>query len=314
MANQKIQAVATVGVGTVGASWAIVFATHGLETRLYDAAAGATDRAETFMNESMSVLVQAGYLTPQEAEAAKKRVRKCGSLEEALNGVDFVQESAPESYEVKRPLFKEMDSLCAPEILLASSSSGLLISEIQAGLIHPERCLVAHPFNPPHLIPLVELVPGPQTKPETLERAREFYRSLEKTPITLRKEVPGHIVNRLAAALWREAIDLAVRGVASVEDIDKAVSDGPGLRWALMGQHLIYHLNGGPGGIAYFLEHLGPSYEAWWKDLAAWTDLPPEASAVLVEGIKDETGARTFKEIQDWRDEHLLKLVRLLGK
>jgi 3-hydroxyacyl-CoA dehydrogenase len=312
MTDQQVKSVAVVGTGTVGASWALLFTTHGLTARLYDEKAEATARAEAFIAKSMQVLIEAGHLTQAEADAAQRRLVKCGSLEEALSQADFVQESAYESYEIKRPLFQRLDALCPPNILLATSSSGLLMSEIQQGLAHPERCLVAHPFNPPHLIPLVELVPGRQTRPETLEKAKRFYLSVGKRPIILRKEVTGHIVNRLQAALWREAIDLAITGVASVEDIDLAVSAGPGLRWALMGQHMVYHLNGGPGGIANFLAQLGPAFESWCRDLATWTELPPEAPQVLIEGLNEAMAGRTFEEIRDWRDEYLLKLIDLL--
>ena len=314
MADQAINTVAVVGTGTVGSSWALYFATHGLETRLYDGSPEALARAETFLAENMTTLIEAGQLTLQEAQAAKARVSAFDRLEEALIDAQFVQESVYESYEVKRPVFQQLDALCAPDILLASSSSGLLMSEIQRGLTHPERCLVAHPFNPPHLIPLVELVPGAQTAPETLERAHEIYLALGKTPITLRKEVSGHIVNRLQAALWREAIDLAVQGVASIEDIDLAVSAGPGLRWALMGQHMIYHLNGGPGGMPYFLELLQEGFESYWRDLADWSELSPEAAQVMIDGVQEAMGDRTYQDMVAWRDEYLLKLVDLLQR
>ena len=312
MTEHKIQTVAVVGCGTIGASWALLFATRGLQVRLYDESASALDRAESFLDESMAVLIKAGHLTPSEADQARVRISRYQSLEDTLALADFVQESAFESYDVKRPLYRQLDALSRQHVLLASSSSGLLMSEIQAGLTHPERCLIAHPFNPPHLIPLVELVPGRQTHSETLERARDFYLWLGKTPVMLRKEVSGHIVNRLAAALWREAIDLAVEGVASVEDIDLAVSAGPGLRWALMGQHLIYHLAGGPGGMEAFLKHLQPAVESWWQDLATWTEMPPEAPQVLIEGLNESLGNRSFKEITDWRDQALLRLVDTL--
>lgn len=304
-----IKSIAVVGAGTIGASWAVLFTTHGLEARLYDEAPNALDRAEVLMTESLAVLAKAGQLTGEAVEAAMSRVVKTGSLEEAIAGADFVQESVHESYEVKKPVFKRLDALCPPGMLIASSSSGLLMSELQAGLNHPERCLIAHPFNPPHLVPLVELVPGPQTPLETLERAKAFYLTVDKVPILLRKEVTGHIVNRLAAALWREAIALAVEGVASVADIDKAVYAGPGLRWAFIGQHLLYHMAGGPGGMENFLKHLGPAAETWIADLATWTEIPPEAGPVLIEGLKEEISGRTFKELQEWRDQALIKVV-----
>jgi 3-hydroxyacyl-CoA dehydrogenase len=281
---------------------------------MYDQVPEALDKAETFIADSMAVLVEAGHLTVAEVEAAKARIHKAASLEEVLADVGFVQESAFESYEVKRPLFRQLDVLCPPEVILATSSSGLLMSEIQRGLTHPERCLVAHPFNPPHLIPLVELVPGGETVPQTIDLAADFYRSVGKVPIKLKKEVTGFIVNRLQAALWREAIDLVVQGVASVEDVDLAVSAGPGLRWALFGQHTIFHLNGGPGGLESFLRQFHDPVETWWDALATWTEWPPTAEQMLIDGLAEAHKDRTYQELQDYRDENLLKLLDLLHK
>jgi 3-hydroxyacyl-CoA dehydrogenase len=312
--NQTIQTVAVVGAGTVGASWALLFATHGLTTRMYDQSADALQTAEAFLDSNMALLVRAGLLDDVAVGAVKALISTHTTLRSALEDAQFVQESAFENYDVKRQLFQLLDAFCPPEVLLASSSSGLLMSEIQAGLAHPERCLIAHPINPPHLVPLVELAPGRQTDPAAIERARVFYLALGKTPVVLRKEAPGHIANRLAVALWREAINLAVEGVASVADIDRAISAGPGLRWALLGQHMIYHLNGGPGGMAGLLAHFGPSIETWWRDLATWTELPPGAAAVLTAGIEEELGGRSYQELQEWRDQALLNMLDALRR
>ena len=186
------------------------------------------------------------------------------------------------------------------------------MTEIQKVTHHPGRCLIAHPFNPPHLIPLVELVPGEATDPATVAIMKDFYHELGKVPIVLKKAVPGHIANRLALALWREAVDLVVRGIASVEDVDKAVCAGPGLRWALMGPHMIYHLGGGEGGMDHFLDHFGPSFKTWWENMAAWTTLPPETKKVLVDGLKKEMGDRSMIDITSWRDEKLSALLKLI--
>ncbi|HHY96025.1 MAG TPA: hypothetical protein GX513_13600, partial [Firmicutes bacterium] len=197
--------------------------------------------------------------------------------------------------------------------LLASSSSGLLMTEIQKVTRHPERCLIAHPINPVYLIPLVELVPGERTSPEALAAAKGFLEGLGKVPVILRREVPGYLENRITAALWREAIDLVHQGVASVEDVDKTIWAGPGLRYALMGPHLIYHLGGGPGGIRHFVEHLHPAFQQWWSDMSTWTSIPEGAVESLEQGLQEVMAGRSYQEMVAWRDGMLVKMLKLLG-
>jgi 3-hydroxyacyl-CoA dehydrogenase len=184
------------------------------------------------------------------------------------------------------------------------------MTELQKVMKHPRRSLIAHPFNPPHLVPLVELVPGSETDPEIIRKLYDFYRGLGKIPVVLKKEVPGHIANRLATALWREAIDLVASGVASVEDVDKALYAGPGIRWAFMGQHLIYHLGGGEGGYEHFIEHLGKGIELNWKSMATWTEIPAEAREAVVRGMNDFLGEREMPDLTRWRDEKLVKILK----
>ena len=186
------------------------------------------------------------------------------------------------------------------------------MTPIQRVTHHPGRCLIAHPFNPPHLIPLVELVPGDDTDGQTISNMKVFYEDLGKVPVVLKKAVAGHIANRLALALWREAVDLVAKGIASVEDVDKAVSAGPGLRWAVMGPHMIYHLGGGEGGMDHFIDHFAPAVKVWWESLAGWTTLPPEAKTMLVDGLKEELGDRTISDMNRWRDEKLIKVLKIL--
>lgn len=224
---------------------------------------------------------------------------------------DFVQESAPERYDVKTALYQELDRCLDPGVPVASSSSGLLISRLQTGCRYPQRYLIAHPFNPPHLIPLVELVPGPHTDPQITERVYNAFKAWGKSPILLKKEVPGHVANRLAAALWREAISLVAEGVASVGDVDRALCDGPGLRWALMGAHLTYHLGGGTGGIRHFWEHLGPAFETYFADLDRSTTLSADALDLLEKGITQEVGDRSIEELARWRDATLIQLLKV---
>lgn len=310
MQDRDSRTVALVGVGTVGLGWAAFYAVKGLAVRLYDARETAVQGAPAAVRERLETLTAVGLLDPAEVAPALARLAPASTLAEACAGVDLVQESAAEDAGVKRALFADMDALLAPEVILASSSSGLLISELQAGLRHPERTLIAHPFHPPHLMPLVELVGGQSTSPAVVERARAFYEGLGKTAVVLRREIPGHLANRLAAAVWREAVDLVASGAASVEDVDRAMAAGPGLRWAFMGPHLTYHIGGGQGGYAHFIEHVGQTFEAYWRDLATWTTLPPGAAEAVIDGVAAEVAGRGPAELAAWRDQRLAAVLR----
>lgn len=307
-----IRRIGVVGAGVIGSSWAAFYASKGLEVKLYDIDPAFRRKGLRMTSENIEALREGGMLSAEAAEEARNKVTTSDDLNEAVADVQWVQESAAENYETKQKLFGALDEAASPDAVLASSSSGLLMTEIQKHARHPERCLIAHPFNPPHLIPLVELVPGAKTGPETVSAAKSFFERLGKVPVVLKKEAPGHIANRLAAALWREATDIVLRGVASVEDVDRALSAGLGLRYALMGQHLIYHLGGGEGGMAHFIEHLGPAFERWWRDMADWTSLPPHAKEALVRGVQEETGGKSPGEIAKWRDERLIKLLKII--
>jgi 3-hydroxyacyl-CoA dehydrogenase len=272
-----IRTVAVVGTGVIGASWAALFLSHGLDVVATDPAPGAEER--------LRAEVAATGL------AAHGRLAFVGDVAEAVAHADFVQENGPERIDVKHALFATLDEAARPDVVLASSSSGLLPSAIATACVaHPERVLVGHPFNPPHLLPLVEVVPGERTGEAAVDQAMAFYTALGKKPIRLRHELPGHVANRLQAALWREAYSLVDRGVATVADIDTAIANGPGLRWALLGPFAVQHLSGGPGGIAHVLEHLGPPTEAWWRDMGD-PSLTPELAAKIVTGVADEFAA-----------------------
>jgi carnitine 3-dehydrogenase len=234
----------------------------------------------------------------------------CADVERTVAAADFVQENAPEREPVKQKLLVRIDAALPPERIIASSSSGLLISRLAASCRHPERIVIGHPFNPPHLIPLVEVVGGEATAPAAIERALEFYSSIGKRPIHIRREVAGHVANRLQAALWREAVHLLAEGVASVADIDTAISEGPGLRWALMGPNLTFHLAGGEGGMAHFLDQLGPPLEGWWDDLGS-PRLTPEVRQALAAGTAAEAGERDIAELAAERDRFLVDLLEL---
>jgi len=254
--NSDIERVACVGSGLVGQGWATLFAVNGFEVVMQDLTEDALEKALHRVMGHIRFLAEEGLCG--DVDAALSRIETTTSLAEAVEDAGFVQESVYESYEAKRPLFGEMDRLTPEDTVLASSTSGLLMTEIQKGMgLHPERSIVAHPWNPVHLVPLVELSPGERTSRETVERTRSVMEGIGKVPVVLRKEAPGFIANRLSAALWREALDLVDRGVASVEDIDRAVRAGPGMRWAIMGPYLTYHLGGGAGGIEYLMRHIG---------------------------------------------------------
>ena len=307
---RPITRVALVGAGTIGTSWAAFYALHGLAVRVYDVEAGAAAASPEAARRQVEHLVRLGLAEASSLQALA--ITAVPSLAELVEGADLVHESVRETYEVKKPLFAELDALADRHCVLASSSSGLLMTEIQAGLAHPERALIAHPFNPPHLIPLVELVGGQQTSPAVLEDMRRFYLALGKEPVVLKREVPGHLANRMAAALWREAIDLVASGVASVEDVDTALRAGPGLRWAVMGPHLIYHLGGGQGGYRHFIEHIGTAFEAYWRTMPTWTAIPVAARQAIIEGVAAETHGRSTHEIAQERDVRLAAVLKAL--
>jgi carnitine 3-dehydrogenase len=298
----NVQRVAVVGTGVIGISWAAHFLAHGLDVVATDPAPGAEER--------LRADVAAIWPTVQPvAGASLERLSFTADAGAAAAGADFVQENGPEREDVKHRLFAVLDEAARPEVVLASSSSGLLPSVIGRGAPgHPERVLIGHPFNPPHLIPLVEVVPGEKTAEEAVEAAIAFYAAVGKKPIRLRQEVPGHIANRLQAALWQEAYSLVERGVATVADIDTAIANGPGLRWAVLGPFLNQHLSGGPGGIAHILEHLGPPTEKWWRDLGQVT-LTPELVAKLVAGVDEELAGVDPAELAARRDVVLNALL-----
>ncbi|HYM73713.1 MAG TPA: 3-hydroxyacyl-CoA dehydrogenase NAD-binding domain-containing protein, partial [Stellaceae bacterium] len=229
---------------------------------------------------------------------------------DAAKGADFVQESGPEREDIKIELFAAIDAAAPADTVIATSSSGLLVSRVSTKCKHPQRCVIGHPFNPPHLVPLVEVVGGDRTGPEAIRQALAFYAAIGKQPIHIRREVAGHVANRLQAALWREAVHLVAEGVASVADVDTAISAGPGLRWALMGPHLTFHLAGGVGGIAHFLDQFSGPMTDWWETLGN-PALTPQLKEQLADGIATEAAGRGIAELEAWRDQFLVDLLAL---
>lgn len=304
--SADIRRITVVGAGLIGSSWAAHFLGRGLDVTVTDPAPDAEARLRAAVDRAWPAVTALG-LAPG---AERSRLRFTANLADALRDTHFVQENGPERLELKRALFAQIDALVPPSVLIATSSSGLTMSEVQTECRHPERCVIGHPFNPPHLIPLVEIVGGRATSAAAIEAARSFYALVGKKPVILHREVPGHAANRLQAALWREAVHLVDQGVLSVEDVDAAVSWGPGLRWALMGPHLTLHLGGGAGGMEHFLEHLAGPFSRWWDDLGEPV-LTDELKAKLVAGVKAEAAGRSVADLERQRDALLVRLLAL---
>ena len=304
-----MRTVAVVATGVIGAGWTALFLAHGMDVVATDPAPDAEDRLREAVAAAWPVLEGVGLA----AGASPDRLAFTSDVREAVSDADFVQENGPEREDLKRELFQTLDAHTPPPAVIASSSSYMPPSLIQKACPrHPSRVLVGHPFNPPHLIPLVEVVGGDQTAYSAVEQAMAFYRSVGKRPILVRRELPGHIANRLQAALWREAYSLVERGAASVADIDTAIAHGPGLRWALLGPFLNQHLSGGAGGIAHILEHLHPPTEKIWETLGT-PRMTPELASRIVGGVDEELTGHDVDAIVAERDRVLLQLLAAKG-
>src|SRR5215469_5857164 len=308
--TKSIHRIAIIGTGVIGASWASLFLAKGLQVLATDPAPNAEASLRKFVETAWPALKRLGL----SAGASQSNVTFTADLAQAVAGVDLVQENGPERIDFKQKLYGQLDDLLPPDVIIASSSSGLTMSEIQKGAAsHPERCVIAHPFNPPHLIPLVEIVGGAKTSEATIQRAEEFYTSIGSRTVHLNKEMPGHVANRLQSALLREVYYLVAEGVVSAADVDTALSWGPGLRWGTMGGMMLNHLGGGPGGIEHFFHQFAGPMTAWWKTLGSPV-LTPEVQKKLVDSVHVEIGSRTIEELAAERDEILLGLIELRTK
>ena len=308
--NKPIRRVAIIGTGVIGASWTSLFLAKGLEVVATDVAPNAEAALRRFVETAWPALNRLG-LAPG---ASQSNLKFTPSLEEAVASADLVQENGPERIDFKKKLYGQLDDLLPPDVIIASSSSGLTMSEIQSGArSHPERCVIAHPFNPPHLIPLVEIVGGAKTSETTIQRATEFYTSIGQRTVRLNKEMPGHVANRLQAALAREVYHLVSEGVVSAADVDTALCWGPGLRWGIMGNMLLNHLGGGQGGIEHFFQQFTGPMTAWWKVLGSPV-LTPDVQKKLIDSVHAEVGSRSIDELAAERDEMLLGLIVLRTK
>jgi 3-hydroxyacyl-CoA dehydrogenase len=308
--NKPIRRIAIIGTGVIGASWTSLFLAHGLDVVATDVAPGAEAALKRFVSTAWPALQRLG-LAPG---ASQNRLSFTAALAHAVKDADLVQENGPEKIDFKKTLYRQLDELLHPSVIIASSSSGLTMSEIQSGAaIHPERCVIAHPFNPPHLIPLVEIVGGAKTSKNTIKRAAEFYTSIGQRTVRVNKEMPGHVANRLQAALAREVYYLVSEGVVSAADVDTALCWGPGLRWGVMGNMMLNHLGGGPGGIEHFFQQFAGPMTAWWKTLGSPV-LTAEVQKKLIDSVHAEAGSRSIDELAAERDDVLLGLIELRNK
>jgi 3-hydroxyacyl-CoA dehydrogenase len=308
--NKEIRNIAIVGTGVIGASWAALYLARGFHVNATDPAPNAETNLRQYIDAAWKDLTIIG-LSPN---ASRDNLKFTLDMKKVLSDADFVQENGPERQDFKIKLFADMDAATPPDSIIASSSSGLTMSVMQSACKHPERCVIGHPFNPPHVIPLVEVVAGAKTSPEAVDRAISFYASIGKKPIRLRKEVVGHVANRLQAALYREVVYLIEQGVLDVADSDAAVCWGPGLRWGVMGPNLLFHLAGGQAGIRHFMEHLSGPVATWWKDLGKITDFGPEVKQTIMDGVLKEANGRTIEELERERDAMLLELLATRSK
>ena len=305
--TKPIRRVTIIGTGVIGASWAALYLAKGLEVVATDIAPNAEAALKLFVDAAWPALKRLG-LAPG---ASQSKLSFTPTIEVAVSGADLVQENGPERLDFKQKLYGQLDGLLPAEVIIASSSSGLTMSEIQSACrSHPERCVIGHPFNPPHLVPLVEIVGGAQTSEETIQRVAEFYKSIGRRTVRVRKEMPGHVANRLQAAIAREVYYLVAEGVVSAADVDTALCWGPGLRWGLMGNMLLNHLGGGKGGMEHFLEQFTRPMTAWWKSLGNPV-LTPEVQRKLIDSVHAEVGSRSIEELAAERDEMLLGLLEL---
>ncbi len=300
-----------VGVGSIGRGWASLAASHGWPVTIFDTDTHAVDAAMAEIAGRVRALVALGRAKPDVAEAGLAALKSGRSLLQACGEADWVIEAATEDLPLKQRIFENIESVARHDAIISSSSSGLPITEVGSRCRDQKRLLTIHPLNPPELIPLIEVVPGKFTAPETVEQACAWLRTLGRLPIALKKEVPGNVVGRISAAVYRECIDLVLTGVVDVDEIDRAVSLGPSLGWAAAGPHLTYHLGAGEGGLSAFMQHLMQTFELWWDSLAQWKKLDPEQVRALTAMVEKAYGNK-LEQIRGPRDRRLASILKAL--
>lgn len=305
MVQAEQRSIAVIGGGLIGLSWTALFMAHGRNVALFEPDEQARLRVRDQLENPLAQLAEIFPNLPPQG-----RLLLPGTLEDAAEKAGWIQENIPEKIPLKRQIYAALEASAPPDVTIASSTSSLIWSELSAEMENPDRLITAHPFNPPHLMPLVELF-GPDR--DRIADAVEFYRSFGRHPVTLKREAVGHIANRLSSALWREAVNIVAEDIADVAAVDEALVYGPGLRWSVMGAHMSYHLGGGQGGIAHYLDHLGPSQERRWQDLGS-PSLDGETCAALVAGIAQEAGGRDITTLEKARDTALIAIQRVLNE
>jgi len=303
--------VAVIGAGAIGGGWAALCISAGWPVSIYDTSSRAVEDAMEDIPRRARVLIALGRATPGIVERGLQEFHQAKSLLQAVRGADWVIEAIHEDLGAKQRLLESIEQVTAPEAIVTSSSSGLAPSDLFARLLQRSRCLVAHPLNPPELLPLVELVPSEETDPQAIDRAKGYLRALGRMPIVLHHAVPGYVVGRIAAAVWRECIDLVLSGAIDVSDLDRAVSLGPALGWAAAGPHLTYHLGAGAGGVHIFLQHLLTSFERWWGDLASWDKLDQGQQRTLIAAVEKAYEGKVDM-LRTLRDRRLAAILRAL--
>jgi carnitine 3-dehydrogenase len=304
--NQPVHRIAIVGTGVIGASWAAYYLARGFEVVATDPWPQAEANLRKYVDDAWPLLTQVG-LSPG---ASRDRLTFTPDMSRALAQADWVQENAPERPDFKIKLFAQMDEVTPPNSIIASSSSGITMDVIQSGCKRPERCVIGHPFNPPHVVPLVEVVGGAKTSEATIERAMAFYASIGKKPVRLYKALPGHVANRFQAALYKEVLYLVQQGVLSVADADVAVCYGPGIRWGVMGPSLQWHVGGGQGGIQHFMEHLMDPLAGMMKTLGT-PEITPQLKRTVVDAVLKEAGGRSVEQLAREENAVLTGLLKL---
>ncbi len=306
LAPENVKRVTCLGAGPIGGGWAAFFLAQGYHVTSYLHAASEYDALMRLLDTAWASLEQIGLADG----ASRDKFAWTSDLAEAVDNTEFIQESVPEVLELKQDLYQTLGDIVDPRVVVASSTSGLSMTDIQAKCATPERTVVAHPFNPPYLLPLVEMIGGEKTDPHALQWAEKFFRAAGKAPLVMQKEVPGFIATRLQEAIWREALHMVANGEATVEQIDQAVVNGPGPRWALMGPCEIFHVGGGEGGMAYCLDQFGPALKLPWTRLTA-PELTPELRNTMVDGCVEMTGGRDFASLSKKMNDGLVEIAKM---
>ena len=304
----EFQKTAVLGAGVIGASWTALFLASGREVAVHDISPSVEKSVRDYVDRAWPTLEQLGLVKG----GSPDRISFAASAAEAVEGAAFIQENVPERLNIKHALYEDIESHLEADAIVATSASGLTLSEMQASWKNPSRFVLGHPFNPPHLIPLVEVMGNAATAEGVVEAAERFYTAVGKVTIRVNREVPGHVANRLQAAVWREAIHLVKTGVASVEDVDKAMWAGPGLRWAAMGPTMLFHLGAGEGGLEAFCERYTESFNRWWDDLGV-LHLDAETARTLVSGVALEANGQTTSDLSAKRDALIASMQQAMA-